>query len=141
MKDEQPEPKQRLLEDLLADDPAGGNSAKQHAMAVFRQARLFKHVARVSRVAALIAVLAVGAFLFRAQLVKDRPGSQAFRGIPDRAVEQEPTSGTADSRALPTLSDEELLASFPPHSCYLAEVDGRKILVFADSSLQKKYLR
>jgi hypothetical protein len=141
MKDERPEPKQLLLEDLLADDPAGRNSAKQHAMAAFRRARLFKNVTRVSRVAALIAVLVVGAFLFRAQPVKDRPSSQELRGMPDRTVEQEPTSGTADSRALPTLSDEELLASFPPHSCYLAEVDGRKILIFADSSLQKKYLR
>jgi hypothetical protein len=38
-----------------------------------------------------------------------------------------------------TLTDEQLLASFPANSCFIAEADGRKILVFRNPELRQKY--
>ena len=40
----------------------------------------------------------------------------------------------------PILDDQQLLQSFPPGSCFLAEVNGRKILVFTDPAVEKLYL-
>ena len=40
-----------------------------------------------------------------------------------------------------TLTDEELIASFPSNSCFLAEVEERQILVFVDPSVEEKVLR
>jgi hypothetical protein len=37
------------------------------------------------------------------------------------------------------ISDEELLAIFPPGSCFYAEVDGQKILVFTDPEVRKRF--
>jgi hypothetical protein len=37
------------------------------------------------------------------------------------------------------LSDQELLAVFPPGSCYFAEVAGHKRLIFRDDAVRGKY--
>ena len=39
------------------------------------------------------------------------------------------------------ISDEELLASFPPGSCFLAEVNGETMLVFTDDKVRTEVLR
>ena len=38
------------------------------------------------------------------------------------------------------LTDEQLLAAFPKGSCFIAEVDGRKELVFLDPEVERAYL-
>jgi hypothetical protein len=38
------------------------------------------------------------------------------------------------------LTDQELLASFPQGSCFLAEVDGKKELVFLDPDVERLYV-
>ena len=38
-----------------------------------------------------------------------------------------------------SLTDEQLLAFFPADSCFIAEADGRKILVFRSPELRQKY--
>ncbi len=38
------------------------------------------------------------------------------------------------------LSDEELLATFPKGSCFLAEIDGRKELVFLDPHVEHRFM-
>src|SRR5688500_114307 len=38
---------------------------------------------------------------------------------------------------MPTLTDEELIALFPSNSCFLAEVEGRQILVFLDPKVEE----
>lgn len=38
------------------------------------------------------------------------------------------------------MSDEELLRSFPPGSCFLAEVNGKTVLFFTDESVKKRFL-
>ena len=37
------------------------------------------------------------------------------------------------------ISDDELLAAFPPGSCFIAEVNGQKRLVFRDPQIQKRF--
>jgi hypothetical protein len=38
------------------------------------------------------------------------------------------------------LTDDELLALFPAGSCFLAEVDGKKKLVFFDPEVEREYV-
>jgi hypothetical protein len=38
------------------------------------------------------------------------------------------------------LTDEELVAAFPKGSCFIAEVDGKKELVFLDPKVQRTYV-
>ncbi len=45
-----------------------------------------------------------------------------------------------DTDTASPFSDEELLALFPRGSCILAEIDGRKELVFLDPKLERLYL-
>ena len=121
--------KQRLLDDLLQEDasPEWHADGKEKALAAFRQARLWKRVGLISRLAAVVAVLAGGAFL--THLLKNSPVP------PVNELASQPVAAP-----LPTLTDDQLLASFPANTCFLAEVDGRKILVFVDPEVQKKYV-
>ena len=123
--------KQRLLDDLLQDDASHEWRAdgKEQALAAFRQAHLWKRAGFILRLAAVVAALAGGAFLYRTHLLKNSPVP------PLSELASQPVAAP-----LPTLTDDQLLASFPANTCYLAEVDGRKILVFVDPELQKKYV-
>jgi hypothetical protein len=38
------------------------------------------------------------------------------------------------------LTDEELVAAFPKGSCFIAEVDGKKELVFLDPKVERSYV-
>ena len=38
------------------------------------------------------------------------------------------------------LTDAELVAAFPKGSCFIAEVDGRKELVFLDPQVERTYV-
>ena len=38
------------------------------------------------------------------------------------------------------LTDQELVAAFPKGSCFIAEVDGKKELVFLDPEVQRMYV-
>ena len=38
------------------------------------------------------------------------------------------------------LTDEELLASFPKGSCFLAEIDGQEQLVFLDANAEREFV-
>ena len=138
-----PEPKQRLLNDVLQDETETGaeapEAAKQHVLAAFRRGRFLRRIAMVSRWAAVIVVLAVGSFLFHGPLTKNGFPGQPGPGVPG-PPKNAPVTEAVVSAPLPTLTDEQLLASFPRDTCYLAEVEGRKILVFADSNDRRKYL-
>jgi hypothetical protein len=141
MNEMQPDPRQRLLNDILQDEPgtAAAAAARQHAMAEFRRGRFLRRIAMTSRLAAVIVALAIGCFLFRVPLTNVRSSGLAG-SVVSAPPKQAETTETMRSTPLPTLTDEQLLASFPPDTCYLAEVEGRKILVFADSTVRRKYL-
>lgn len=42
---------------------------------------------------------------------------------------------------IPSLTDENLLASFPEGSCFIAKVDHRTVLVFRDPDLRAQIMR
>jgi hypothetical protein len=135
------DPNQRLLNDVWQDDTNGAwaAAAKQRALAAFRRGRLLRRITILSRLAALFLVLVTAILLLRRDGSKSPSPGRSGReraGQPKQAGATESLASTP----LPTLTDEQLLASFPPDTCYLAEVEGRKVLVFADSSSRKKYL-
>ena len=141
MNDERDETQRRLLNDVLLDafSDANNGSTRQLALASFRRARFLRRVCRLSAVATVIAGLAAGILLWQSRVTKETPGDLAANAHsvkPGRT--QEP--GGQHSEALPTLTDEELVASFPPNTCFLAEVDGRQVLVFTDVNLQEKFV-
>jgi hypothetical protein len=62
-----------------------------------------------------------------------RPGQAPAQTAADIT---EPSTGNSK---VEILSDDELLALFPRGSCYLAEVNGQKRLIFRDPDLKKLY--
>ena len=48
-------------------------------------------------------------------------------------------SGRSAEASGGSLNDEELLAIFPEGSCFIAEVDGKKTLVFHDPEVRAKF--
>jgi hypothetical protein len=141
MNEKRIEPKRRLLHEVLQDetDVEWAEAARQHALAAFRRGRLFRRIAFLSRLAALFLVLVTGVFLLRTPLTQGRYASQSGREFAPQPKPSGATQAPAPA-PLPTLTDDQLLACFPPNTCSLAEVEGRKVLVFADSSARKKYL-
>src|SRR2546423_1588023 len=134
MKEEMPEPKNRLLREVLQEEASVDweESGKRRALASFRRGRLIRRLAMTSPIASIV-LLVVATMLFRP---KHSTPLAMHENIGETAsIEKN------NSPVLPTLTDEELLASFPPNTCFIGEVDGRKVLVFANSDLQKKYTR
>ena len=131
----------QLLDEVLQDESFKEFDARlrQQALAEFRCGQFIRKIASISSLAALVIASAIGGFFFLEEHPK-RDSSPAS----DRAAnphESPEASIKAPGKEVSTLTDEELIASFPPNSCYLAEVDGRQILVFRDSKLRSQYLR
>ncbi len=130
------EHKQRLLDEVLVEDAPSDwqGENKRRAVAAFRRGRTVSRVAFVARLAAIIIALGVAVVGLKVYFANETSGNRHAN---------ETTASLAPDRApkpLPTLTDEELIARFPPNTCTLAEVDGRKVLLFADIQLQKKFM-
>ena len=129
MSDERNESRRRLLDDVLREGLAGAQSDKEAAITAFRRGRLWRRVRRVSLTALFVAAATVGVLVIQPDAAKEGPlGASAHVQPPERSD-------------MPTLTDEELIASFPSNSCFLAEVEGRQILVFVDPRVEEKVLR
>lgn len=85
----------------------------------------------------IAAVLLLGSVTFFFQAGSQNPKSQVRPTYESRAGTKRTPAKT---EATHTMTDQQLLASFPPNSCYLAEVDGRKVLIFADASVRRKFI-
>jgi hypothetical protein len=129
MNPEQSRAEQRLLNDVLSEQSDGFPGSKEPALAAFRRARIMRRVRRFSGAAVILATV-IGAVYQH----NWRPGSQ--RG--DVASNQQAPRESADG--VPRLTDQELVASFPSNSCFLAEVNGRQVLVFMDPKLEEKFV-
>jgi hypothetical protein len=139
MNDERSDEKRRLLNEVFRTDSSDAFSGqlKERAWAEFRRARFIRRIASISGVALTVTALVAGGLLFRASersktrsLATMRVGTEAERPT---AVQGEAPANDA------TLTDEQLLAFFPADSCFIAEADGRKILVFHSPELREKY--
>jgi len=127
MKSERLRARGRLLNDVLSEESGRG---KAIALTAFRRARLVRRARTYGGLAVMVvAALAMGFHFMR----PERPASVAVKP-------QAPTAVVENNDVLPKLSDAELLASFPPDSCFLAEVNGRQVLVFTDRALREKFV-
>jgi len=131
--------KRRLLNEVFRADSTDSFSGqvKERAWAEFRRARLIRRTALISSVIVAVTALVAGGLLFRAT---ERNKARNLATMPVRTESKPPTAVQADAPTNDaTLTDEQLLAFFPADSCFIAEVDGRKILVFRNPEVRQKY--
>jgi hypothetical protein len=121
-----------LLDAVLGDDEwqAVNAAAKAKAMGAFHaRQRRRRFIRGTSGIVALTAILAGGFYWV------NRPTNNSSAKI--IAVPEAPAKQPKTGR---TLSDEQLLAAFPPGSCFIAEVNGRKELVFLEPEVERLYV-
>ena len=129
----------RLLNEVFRTDAIDSFSGqlKERAWAEFRRARFIRRIALISSAAAAVTALVAGGVLFQAS---ERNKARSLATMPVRTESKRPAAVQAEAPTNDaTLTDEQLLAFFPANSCFIAEVDGRKILVFRNSELREKY--
>jgi len=128
-----PDNEDALLEAVLRDDAwqAANAAGKAGALRIF-QAR--QRVRRWTRWGGGLAVLAVAAACAAHWLAG--PAAEA----PRRLALKPPGAPPAETEMKQYLTDDELIALFPPGSCFLAEVDGKKKLVFLDPKVERQYI-
>mgnify|MGYP003574957822 CR=1 FL=1 len=104
------------------------HDARVHATAL----RAFRSRRRHRKLATAALLIALVTAILSLQLnSKQQPVRPLARTVP--------SSPTLEKHPAATLTDEELLAHFPPGACFLAEVNGKKILVFNDPALKKQF--
>ena len=139
MNNEPTDERQKLLNEVFRTDSsdAFGAQLKERAWAEFRRARFIRRIALISSAAAAVTALVAGGLFFRAS---ERNKTRSLAIMPVRTEAKQPTAVQAEAPANDaTLTDEQLLAFFPADSCFIAEADGRKILVFRSPELRQKY--
>jgi hypothetical protein len=122
-----------LLEAVLRDDgwEAANAAAKAAALGVFQARQRRRRVTRWAGVLAALSVAAAFAIHWLTGTAAPPPRLLALKlPAPPPAKPEKPIC----------LTDAELLALFPPGSCFLAEVDGKKKLVFLDPKVERQYL-
>jgi hypothetical protein len=126
-----PEREDALLDAALRDETwqAASTAFKAEALRTFRTRQRVRRLTRwAGSVAALAAVLA---------------GLAHWVGRPVPAPRQVMVALTQAPKAPDKprhLTDQDLVAAFPKGSCFIAEVDGRKELVFFDPEVERTYM-
>lgn len=126
-----PERDDTLLDAMLRDESWQTASAafKAEALRTFRVRQRLRRLTRwAGSVAALAAVIAVAGHWFGRPAPAPRQVAMAHSEMPK--APDKPRH----------LTDAELVAAFPKGSCFIAEVDGRKELVFFDPQVEHTYL-
>jgi len=128
-----PEREDPLLNAILKDECWHTNHAacKTEVLAAFRARQRVRRTRRwIGSVAALSAAVASGVFWLHRPVV--------VPGLPQMATE--PSAAPREPGQPRYLNDAELVASFPAGSCFLAEIDGQKKLVFLDPEIERRYV-
>jgi hypothetical protein len=122
-----------LLEAVLRDDgwEVANAVGKAKALGVFQTRQRIRRLTRWAGGLAALAVAAVFAVHWLAG-----PAAPPTRLLALKPPEPPP----AKSEMPIYLTDSELLALFPEGSCFLAEVDGKKKLVFLDPKVERQYI-
>jgi hypothetical protein len=126
-----PERDDALLDAMLQDENWQTASAafKAEALRTFRVRQRIRWLTRwAGSVAVLAAVIAGAAHWFGPRATAPRPIMVAHIEVP-KAPDQ-PRH----------LTDAELVAAFPRGSCFIAEVDGQKELIFFNPDLKRTYV-
>ncbi len=120
-----------LIDAILRDDDWQTASAafKARAVGSFRARQRARRMTRWGGVVAACALLLSGTVRWFGRPVAPlRTSPIAKMQPPDKPMRPR------------SLSDRELLAAFPKGSCFIAEVDGKKLLVFLDPEVKQAYL-
>lgn len=128
----------RLLNEVLNDE---SETLQKTVLAEFRRARLIRHLSVGARIAAALALLAGGVFWFHQSPPAPAGPMRSSKTSGTRAIVSSRPSPVVQDTPVRLISDEELVAAFPPDSCFIAEVDGRKILVFRDPAVRDRFFR
>jgi hypothetical protein len=122
-----------LLEAVLGDDgwQAANAAGKAEALRVFQASRRALRLTRWGGGLAALAAAAICAAHWPAGPVAEAPRRLAMNL---------PGAPPAEPERKIYLTDGELIALFPPGSCFLAEVDGKKKLVFYDPQVERQYV-
>ncbi len=125
------ETERALLDTVLGDEEweAANTTLRAGTLAAFRHRRRRRRLAR-----ALAGLLVLTAVIGAACHWRGRWAATPAQVTSSRTVAPKPPGQVR------YLSDSELLALFPKGSCVLAEVDGRKELVFLDAKTEQTYL-
>jgi hypothetical protein len=123
-------PDEVLLDALLRDEEwqAASTAMKSRALATFQARHRARRLARWGLGAGVCAAVLAGATYWSGHTPVSRPTALSYPEAPKRV------------NATRYLTDEELLASFPKGSCFLAEVDGKKELIFVDPNVEREYM-
>jgi hypothetical protein len=122
----------RLLEDVLLGDEfrQADTASYRSARQALQQRGHSRRILVLSRNCALALVLLLTVvWISRIALSHTQPMRSVALPSQEEARPREKS-----------LSDEELLAAFPPGTCALTEINGRKILVFRDNEARKRFL-
>jgi hypothetical protein len=126
-----PEREDALLDATLCDETwqAANAAFKAEALRTFRVRQRIRQLSRgVGSVAALAMVIAGVVHWFARPTPARRQMTVALTQAPK--APDKPRH----------LTDQDLVAAFPKGSCFIAEVDGRKELVFFDPEIERTYV-
>ena len=123
-----PHDEDALLDAVLRDDSwqEANAAGKAEALGVFQARQRLRRLTRWGGAAAALAVAAAACWII----------SRPDKTPPRVAIH---IAGTRP-KPITYLTDSELLALFPPGSCFLAEVDGQKKLIFFDPKVEREYV-
>lgn len=133
-----PERDEPLLDAILRDErwEASDAACKAQAMGAFQTHQRVRRVIRLAGGMSLLAIALAAAIHFSRPL-PNVPAQAAL--APPEAVPS-PVAESKEPKSSRFLTDEQLLASFPEGSCFIAEIDGRKELIFLDPALERIYV-
>jgi hypothetical protein len=126
-----PEEGDTLLDAVLGDEgwQDASTTFKQQALETFHAHQRMRALTRwAGSVAVLAAVVACGIHWLRMPATPQHRVMVASAIVPNPAPEPR------------RLTDAELVASFPKGSCFIAEIDGKKQLIFVDPKAEHAYL-
>ncbi len=124
-------PDEALVDALLRDEEWQAASAeiKSRALGTFRARQRARRLGRWTLGGAVCAALITGAAHWFGSTTASKPTA----AVPHPQA----PARVAD---VTYITDKELLASFPKGSCFLAEVDGKKELIFVDPNVEREYI-
>lgn len=134
-------PEKALLQDVVCEDPdfaACDAASRQAALGAFRRRVRLRLLGRVSALAA--GILVCSSYWLWLE-PKESSSAPRIVSAPEISPVAEPAPPVPEESTLTRVSDAELLAAFPPGSCFLAEIDGKNMLVFRDPELRARYVR
>src|SRR5258708_2359920 len=127
-----------LLRDLIADSDYGLFRAKLKSQALGKIR--WRRRLRCAGFGVFASALAFGVLVFT-QWPKQPLIQSPQRKTPPVATDGRSSNAPLKSGTVKIITEEQLIASFPPGSCKLVEVNNQKVLIFLDPALRDEVMR